>query len=123
MKSFEFEKALMQEHFNENYVMSDKYPNSIFKGKVVNFKSVDVTKDGAYEVEVEGELTIKGETNPVKSTGSFVVKGDEIDGTSVFNILLEDYLVKVLKQLLIISQNLLRLLLMLRWRSYKVCFP
>ena len=97
MKSFEFEKALMQEHFNENYVMSDKYPNSIFKGKVVNFKTVDVTKDGTYEVEIEGELTIKGETNPVKSTGSFVVKGDEIDGNSVFNILLEDYKVKIPK--------------------------
>src|SRR3982750_2211619 len=34
MKAFEFEKALMEEHFNENYVESDKFPKSVFKGKI-----------------------------------------------------------------------------------------
>ena len=41
MKSFEFEKALMQEHFNENYVESDKFPRAEFEGRILNFSSID----------------------------------------------------------------------------------
>lgn len=47
MKSFEFEKALMQEHFNENYVESDKYPNATFNGKIINLKAADLDKGKA----------------------------------------------------------------------------
>ena len=60
MKSFEFKRALMQEHFNENYVESDKYPDAMFKGKVTNLKSIDFNKDGVYPAEVEGDLTMHG---------------------------------------------------------------
>ena len=49
IKSFQFEKALMQEHFNENYMESDKMPNSTFKGKVTNLSAIDFTKEGTYE--------------------------------------------------------------------------
>ena len=35
IKGFEFKRALMQEHFNENYLESDKFPKSIFKGRAV----------------------------------------------------------------------------------------
>ena len=50
---FLFKKALMQEHFNENYVESDKFPKSTFKGNVINIKSVDLKKDGIYPVKVK----------------------------------------------------------------------
>src|SRR5687768_4455396 len=60
MKSFEFEKALMQEHFNENYVESDKFPKADFKGSVVNNSSVNYSKDGTYNTMVKGKLTIHG---------------------------------------------------------------
>src|SRR5215210_2804803 len=49
IKSFKFEKALMQEHFNENYLESDKYPKAEFKGKVANIGSVNFAKDGSYK--------------------------------------------------------------------------
>ena len=62
MKSFEFKKKLMQEHFNENYVESDTYPNSTFKGKITNMDDVDLDTNGKYKVNVEGELTIHGVT-------------------------------------------------------------
>ena len=51
MKSFEFEKALMQEHFNENYVESDKYPNATFKGKVLNISEYDFKSNNSFDVD------------------------------------------------------------------------
>lgn len=97
IKSFEFEKSLMQEHFNENYMESDKIPNAMFKGKVVNISSVDFTKDGTYETEIEGEMTIHGVTKQIKEKGTFEVKDGRIKGTSVFNVAPEDYKIKIPK--------------------------
>lgn len=95
IKSFEFEKALMQEHFNENYLESDKYPNSTFKGKIINVKDIDFRKNGTYEAEVHGDLSIHGVTRAVKEKGTFTVKDGKIQGKSVINVLLEDYEIKV----------------------------
>jgi polyisoprenoid-binding protein YceI len=96
MKSFEFEKALMQEHFNENYVESDTYPNALFKGKVVNLEEIDFTESGKYDAILEGELTIKGITQPVKENGTFeILEEGTIHGHSVFNIRLADYEIKI----------------------------
>lgn len=97
MKSFEFEKALMQEHFNENYIESHKYPNATFVGKVTNHGDIDFTQPGSYEAVVEGKLTIHGVTNDIKETGTFKVENDMIHGTSVFNIQIEDYDIKIPK--------------------------
>ena len=58
IKGFEFEKALMQEHFNENYLESDKYPRGEFKGQIVNNSEIDYTKDGVFQGKVKGKLTI-----------------------------------------------------------------
>jgi polyisoprenoid-binding protein YceI len=95
IKSFEFEKALMQEHFNENYMESDKYPNAMFKGKVVNSGNIDFSADGTYDAIVQGDLTIHGVTQAVEEKGTFIVKEGKIQGQSVFNVLLEDYEIKV----------------------------
>ncbi len=95
MKSFEFEKALMQEHFNENYVESDNFPNATFLGKITNIKDVNVAKDGIYEAQVEGKLTIHGVTQTIKTNGSFEVKAGKLEGKSKFSILLSDYGVKI----------------------------
>jgi len=95
MKSFEFEKALMQEHFNENYVESDKYPNATFKGKVTNLSEINFTKNGKYKAMVEGDLTIHGVTKKVKQPGSFEVKDGKIIAYAKFTIALKDYEVKI----------------------------
>ena len=95
IKSFEFEKALMQEHFNENYMESDKYPNAMFKGKVSNVADIDFGKEGTYDAMVKGELTIHGVTQEVEEKGTFTLKGGKIQGNSVFNVLLADYQIKV----------------------------
>jgi hypothetical protein len=96
MKAFIFDKALMQEHFNENYVESDKFPKATFKGSVTNIKSVDLTKNGVYPVKVKGMLTMHGETKEVLADGSLTVKDGGITaGKSQFKILLEDYKIEI----------------------------
>jgi len=97
MKGFQFEKALMQEHFNENYVESHKFPNASFAGKITNTDAVDFAKDGTYEVTVAGKLTIKGVTKDVSEKGTFEVKDGAINGKSTFNIKLADYGVEIPK--------------------------
>ncbi|MCX6286048.1 MAG: YceI family protein [Bacteroidetes bacterium] len=95
LKSFEFVKALMQEHFNENYLESDKFPNATFIGKVSNIKDFNTGKDGLYDATVEGKLTIHGITRQVKEKGSLEVKEGKITGKAKFNILLSDYSIKI----------------------------
>lgn len=95
MKSFQFEKALMQEHFNENYVESDKFPNATFTGKVTNASDIDFSKNGVYNVTVEGDLTIKGVTKKVSEKGTFEVKDGKITGKSTFNVVVEDFGIKI----------------------------
>jgi len=95
MKGFEFEKALMQEHFNENYVESSKYPKAEFKGNVVNNSAVNYAKDGTYNVNVKGKLTLHGVTKDVEAPGTIKVNGGKIDATSTFNIQLSDYNISI----------------------------
>ncbi len=96
IKSFQFEKALMQEHFNENYMESDKFPNSTFQGKVTNLSDVNFAKEGSYDVTIEGDLTIHGVTKKISEKGTFTVKaGDKIEGKSKFNVKPADYDIKI----------------------------
>ena len=95
MKGFEFEKKLMQQHFNENYVESDKFPKGEFKGTITNNSEVNYTKNGSYTAKVKGKLTIHGVTKEVQTTGTINVDGTKLDASSSFNILLSDYNVKI----------------------------
>lgn len=95
MKAFEFQKALMQEHFNENYVESHKYPKGEFRGTIVNNGDINYNKPGTYPATVKGELTIHGVTREVVTTGTITVDGSALNATSSFNIKLSDYNIKV----------------------------
>ncbi|MDP2723023.1 MAG: YceI family protein [Bacteroidales bacterium] len=95
MKSFSFEKALMQEHFNENYVESDQFPNASFVGKITNLNDINFTKPATYEAMIEGKLTIHGVTKPVMETGTFVVTSGAVEGKSVFMVKLADYNISI----------------------------
>ena len=97
MKGFEFRKALMQEHFNEKYVESDKYPKGSFKGTIVNNSSVNYAVNGNYPVTVKGELTIHGVTKTIEQSGKLTVQDGKIMAGSVFNILLSDYNISIPK--------------------------
>ena len=95
MKGFEFEKALMEEHFNENYVESDKFPKAEFKGQVVNNSVIDYNKDGEYTAKVKGVLSIHGQSKEVESIGKLIVKGGKLVTDAKFNIQLSDFKINI----------------------------
>ncbi len=93
MNAFVFEKPLMQEHFNENYVESEKYPSAIFKGKIN--EKVDWTKDGEYKVTVTGTLDLHGVKKEKTLEGIITVKGTQITVATKFSIHIEDHKIEV----------------------------
>jgi polyisoprenoid-binding protein YceI len=95
MKAFQFRKSLMQEHFNESFVESDKYPKSSFKGSVQNINAVNLQQDGVYKVKVNGQLTIHGVTKPIDADGTLEVKGGRIGANSIINVRPEDYDIEI----------------------------
>jgi len=95
IKSFKFEKELMQEHFNENYMESDKFPKADFKGNIINFDEVNFSKDGVYNIKTAGKLTIHGITSDITIPGTLTVKGNTITAKAQFSILLKDYKIQV----------------------------
>ncbi|MFI5188447.1 MAG: YceI family protein [Chitinophagales bacterium] len=95
MKGFEFDRALMQEHFNENYVESSKFPRSEFRGQIINNNEINYTKDGTYAAKVKGKLQIHGETKDVESAGTLVIKDGKILSNALFTVLLSDYNISI----------------------------
>ncbi|GAB5523618.1 MAG: hypothetical protein Roseis2KO_14900 [Roseivirga sp.] len=92
MQSFEFEKALMQEHFNQkNFLNTKKFPKAKLTGKVTNLGDVDFSKDGKYDAKFTGEMTIKGESQPIEASGTITVKGGQLLLNSKFNLTLTDF--------------------------------
>ena len=95
MKGFEFEKALMQEHFNENYVESDKYPKSEFAGLISNQNEISYSKDGSYAATVKGKLKIHGVQKEVEIKGKIIIHNGTPSIDAVLSILLSDYNIKI----------------------------
>jgi polyisoprenoid-binding protein YceI len=93
VQSFEFEKALMQRHFNQRRFMhSSAYPRITFHGKINNLAEVDWSRDGNYDVTVTGDLTIRDVTKTITEKGTIEVRGDKILARSVFLVRgIEDY--------------------------------
>jgi YceI-like protein len=89
MKGFVFTKELMQEHFNENYVESDKYPKASFSGAYSG--DVPPDKDGVYPVTVKGNLTLHNVTKAIEVPATLEVKSGKISGKSDFVVRPEDY--------------------------------
>jgi hypothetical protein len=95
IKDFQFEKALMQEHFNEKYMESTKYPRSTFNGTIDNVSAIKFDTDGTYTSKVSGKLTIKDVTKQVSTTGTFVVKGGKVNAKASFRVNPTDYNIKI----------------------------
>jgi polyisoprenoid-binding protein YceI len=95
VKSFHFKRALMEEHFNENYMESEKFPKASFKGKIVTMPAINMAANGSYTIQTEGELTIHGVTKKISAPGKLTVSSGKITGVSTFKIILSDYNVQI----------------------------
>lgn len=92
IKDFQFKKTLMQVHFNEKYMESDKFPKSSFKGKITGFVQ---TASGVQQVKAVGKLTIHGITRDVEVPGTIEAKSNGFQMRSKFMVKLDDYSIKV----------------------------
>ncbi len=92
MKSFMFEKSLMQEHFNENYVESDKYPKATFKGQILSFDQL-----GADEkmVTILGDITIHGVTKNIETQAKIIKTEENISLKGSFPVKVADFKIKI----------------------------
>jgi polyisoprenoid-binding protein YceI len=95
LKGFQFERALMQEHFNENYLESSRYPKALFRGKIDNLSTVNFAKDGTYKTTVTGTMTLHGTIKNMSAPVVFVVKSGKLTSTSDFSLTLSDYNISI----------------------------
>ena len=92
MKDFKFAKSLMQEHFNEKYIESEKFPKATFQGKLVGF---EMSKSGPQEARAQGKLTIHGVTKDIDVPGTFEVSGKKVTMKSKFMVKVADYNIEI----------------------------
>jgi polyisoprenoid-binding protein YceI len=93
IRSFKFDKAMMQEHFNENYLESDKYPQASFRGKLTD--KVDVTKDGSYPVMASGIFDVHGVKQNRSIPGKLIVNNGAISLTAEFMVACKDHKIEI----------------------------
>lgn len=95
VKGFSFERALMEEHFNENYLESEKFKKAEFKGELKDISKADFSKDGSYTLKVKGVLTMHGESKDVETEAKLQVQGGKIKANAGFTVALADYKISI----------------------------
>ena len=93
LKGFIFRKELMQEHFNENYIESDKYPKSSFTGSYSG--DVPLGTNGVYKINVKGNLTLHNITKPVEVPATLELKDGKLVGEALFKLKPEDFNIRI----------------------------
>nr|WP_315196701.1 YceI family protein [uncultured Flavobacterium sp.] len=93
IKAFKFKVPLMEEHFNENYIESSKYPKASFKGKIINFDASKLTASGKYDLE--GDLTIHGAVKKIKTKITLVSKDGKINASCNFIVKVKDFNIEI----------------------------
>lgn len=95
IKSFQFKRTLMQEHFNENYMESDRFPKATFSGRVIDLQPGALFKGGSQRVNVEGDLTIHGVTKRITVPGALEMSRGTLLVHAYFNVAPADYGIEV----------------------------
>ena len=91
VQGFEFKSQLMQDHFNENYMETEKFPKSVFKGSITNVNKVNFVTNGTYNIDVKGILEIHGIKKEVQANGSIKINNGSIIANSTFTIKMGDF--------------------------------
>ena len=93
IRSFQFKKDLMKEHFNEKYLESDKFPNATYSGKIN--EDLDLGKDGTYNVTSSGKIAMHGQEKEITVPGTFTVKNGEATLESNFPLAVADFKIEI----------------------------
>ena len=93
MRDFDFPNELMEEHFNENYIESAKYPKATFKGTLD--QPLDVTKNGSQQLAATGTFTVHGVSQPRTLKGTIGVQDGKLLLNSEFEVALVDHKIEV----------------------------
>lgn len=93
--AFHFPKAKMEDDFNENYIESDKYQRSTFKGIIMDIGDINFNRDGTYKANVKGDIMIHGVTKNITLPGTIIIKNGNISATASFDLLVKDYNIKI----------------------------
>ena len=93
MTDFKFKNHLMEEHFNENYMESGKYPFGTFKGKIQ--EDIDFSKNGTYNISAKGSLNMHGVTKDRTLTGKITILNGQITLVCDFNVPLKDHKIEI----------------------------
>ncbi|MFN3951432.1 MAG: YceI family protein [Thermaurantimonas sp.] len=97
IKNFTFRKALMQEHFNENYMESDKFPRATYKGIIVDHSKIDFSKSGKHKVKLAGTLTIRDIPKYREDDAELEIRDGTLVLTSSFGVACADHDIKIPK--------------------------
>lgn len=95
IKGFEFTLATAAEHFNETYMESHLHPKANFKGKIVDYEKIDISKKGTINIQVTGEITIHGVTKAITVPAVVDIKEGSATGKCNFKVSINDYGIKV----------------------------
>lgn len=95
IKSFVFDKQLMQEHFNENYMESDKYPKSSFEGKITDLSAINFSKNGIYKTTVKGNMNMHGVTKAMTIPVTIQVNDNGISVNTSFKVAPNDFNINI----------------------------
>jgi len=94
IKSFHFRIALMEEHFNENYMDSDTYPKATFRGKLEGFSMSDLSNTPK-EYNLKGKLTVRGQEKEIATKANVSKDGDKIIVESLFSVKPQDFGIEI----------------------------
>lgn len=90
-KGFHFDMGKMEEHFNEEYMESDKFPKVFFNGQITNISTVNFKKEGKYPVAITGTMQVHGVNKAIQTNGTIEVKNGVVKATSQFTVTLKDF--------------------------------
>ncbi len=93
--AFHFPKAKMEEDFNEDYMESNKYPKSTFRGIITDISKINFGKDGSYPVNAKGDLMIHGVSKNITTPATINIKNGHISAFDSFNVLVKDYKINI----------------------------
>ena len=96
IRGFIFKNGLMQEHFNENYLESDIYPNASFTGSIDGWKDITLTEK-LQPVSLKGTMTIHGISKDIAESGNILMKENRVIGAATFKITVADYYIEIPK--------------------------